>query len=369
MALTTDLIILGLDTTEQIWMTNHTTNPPGWQPQGVYGNVSQAADGGDFTSFSGAGSPNGSLQVVALNQNGVWHARSSGSTWTNLFGNIAGQIHTGKPFTSPVGNVSCCTQGGDVTSDGTLHLCGLYNDGNGYTIWYTSVDSLGNWTDPYETVDLPSGAANPQNVQCAVTSNGNVHLLLVDAIKGIYHTYRTSTGWVQSYDGPIYPINTGAVAESIALATTASNKVVFVGMTSTRTFSGYYDTIEQQWSTTTFFPQFVIPPNDTAVQFISCALTAGDNDTNQNLYVVYATIDGVLKYSLYDGIVLDTNTQPVTTLNVNAQKTMVPAFFNEVSIVTYPVTSSMDSAGETSDLADDEHLDTGVDQGDNPGFE
>ena len=367
MAFTTDLIVLGLDTTGQIWMTNHITNPPGWQPQGVYGNVSQAADGGDFTSFSCAGSPNGSLQVVALNQNGVWHARSNGSTWTNLFGNITDQINTGKPFTSPVGNVSCCIQGGDVTSDGTLHLCGLYNDGTGYSIWYTSVDSLGNWIDPYETVSLPSDASNPNNVQCAVTSNGNVHLLLVDAVQGIYHTYRTSTGW-QGYDNPIYPMNTEAVAESISLATTASNKVVFVGMTSTRTFYGYYDTIAQQWSTSTFFPQFVIPPNDTAVQAISCALTAGDNDTNQNLYVAYATIDGVLKYSLYNGIVPG-NAQPVSTLNVNAQKTMVPAFFNEVSIVTYPVTSSMDSADDSGHLAGDERLNASVDQGDSPGFE
>jgi hypothetical protein len=152
---------------------------------------------GPLLRMACATNPQGDLHVLAIDRrNKLWHTiRMADGTWPFAFGDVQAQINSGGPNLDigPVFQISCtCNQQGE------LHLLAISKlDG----MWHTIRMADGSWPLAFGDVQAQTRLVGPNPGigstpfgACSTNDQGNLHVCAIDENLGLWHTIRMADG-------------------------------------------------------------------------------------------------------------------------------------------------------------------------------
>ncbi len=217
-----DLHLVGLTDTGGMWHTiRH--DDQSWQP--FFGDVKsvESNDPGYFRAVACAG-VNDDLHVVALTDTGgMWHTiRHRDGSWQPSFGDVK-SVESNDP-----GHFSAV---GCAGVSGELHVVGLTDDGR---MWHTIRHDDQSWQPFFG--DVKGVESNDPGYFSAVAAgsgvNGDLHLVAVTDIGGMWHTIRHRDGSWQPFFGDVKSIESNDPGHFSAVGCAGVNgEVHVVGLT------------------------------------------------------------------------------------------------------------------------------------------
>lgn len=135
--------------------------------------------------------PNGDLHVLVLDrQDGLWHTiRTAGGTWPFPWGNVLAT--TRAPF------AAARLIAVSAFANASLNVLAVDEAG---TLWYVARNADGSWATPWLNVQAAiSGAGHPSigplsYVATVADGASNLHVLVLDAQRTLWHTIRKADG-------------------------------------------------------------------------------------------------------------------------------------------------------------------------------